>query len=89
MVRDDKGPLMLDTERNGSCTLNSGGTGEADDDIVVAQFGDGGDITINIGDVASNLDELGEDSANPPCILTSGHDVKVDLEKPIEVSLDE
>ncbi|KAF4131004.1 hypothetical protein GN958_ATG19808, partial [Phytophthora infestans] len=62
---------------------------EVDDDIVVAQFGDGGDITINIGDVASNLDELGEDSANPPCILTSGHDVKVDLEKPIEVSLDE
>ncbi|KAF4135914.1 hypothetical protein GN958_ATG14900 [Phytophthora infestans] len=63
---------MLDAKRSGSGTLNSGGAGEADDDIVVAQFGEGGDVT-------TNLDELGENSTNRPCILTSGQDVKVDL----------
>ncbi|KAF4143520.1 hypothetical protein GN958_ATG07253 [Phytophthora infestans] len=84
MVRDDKGPPMLDAERNGSGTLSSGDAGEADDDSANI-----GGITTNIGDFTTNLDELGENSTNPPCISTSGQDVKVGLEKPLQVPLDE
>ncbi|KAF4147615.1 hypothetical protein GN958_ATG03188 [Phytophthora infestans] len=84
MVRDDKGPPMLDAERNGSGTLSSGDAGEADDDSANI-----GGITTNIGDFTTNLDELGKNSTNPPCILTSGQDVKVGLKKPLRVPLDE
>ncbi|EEY60040.1 leukotriene A-4 hydrolase, putative [Phytophthora infestans T30-4] len=71
-------------KKNGSGTLSSGDAGEADDDSANI-----GGITTNIGDFTTNLDELGENSTNPPCISTSGQDVKVGLEKPLQVPLDE